>query len=55
MQLTETVEPPSSVFLFARTNDLTGLMMVLQNAAWSLGRCELIALNHNELLENTFV
>lgn len=39
----------------ARPNHLAGLIITSRNAAWSLGRWELIALDHNELLENRFV
>lgn len=42
--------------LYAATaNYLAGLIIMLRNAVWSLGRWGLIALDHNELLENRFV
>lgn len=42
-------------FLQCRPKYLTSLITTLHNAVWSLGRWELIALNHNEFLENRFV
>lgn len=42
---------PSNLVMFLHQS----LIITLHNVAWSLGQQELIALHHNELLENRFV